>query len=84
MCAQAVLSDSSPGKYVLRMETRFEKARLPRSLLRILLKYTLGVVNLVYYPFNRRRQCLHDRLTGSRVFKKPCRLRWLTASSPAT
>jgi uncharacterized RDD family membrane protein YckC len=72
---------NSPGKQILGLETRFADPGVRYQLVRFLLRYFAGIISVLYVPFNRKRQLLHDRLAGSRVEKESCRLRWLRGTA---
>lgn len=81
--AAAVLYEISfkntPGKQLLKMKTIYERKALRFYLLRPVLKYLLGAISVLFKPFNRKRQWLHDRLSRTIIVKAPCRLRPLKA-----
>lgn len=72
-----IIYKTTPGKFLLKLQTVFEKESLTRQVLRPILKYLLGIFSLIVYPFNKKRRLLHEMLTRSMVRKLPVKKRFL-------
>lgn len=72
-----IIFKTTPGKFLLKLQTIFEKESLIRQVMRPILKYLLGIFSLVILPFNKKRRLLHEMLTRSMVKKLPCKKRFL-------
>jgi hypothetical protein len=72
-----IIFKTTPGKFLLKLQTIFDKESLIKQVLRPILKYLLGIFSLIIFPFNKKHRLIHEMLTRSTVKKLPCKKRLL-------